>query len=272
MQAGIPFFTLDRGIEDKPDGETYITSYTFDFYLDGVSNGLSIVEKLTEKYGEPKGTLAEIAGVMGSDASRMRSQAIRRVLADYPDIKVVTVRPGDFDRDASFKAAQDILTVNPKGTLDGIIASCDTSAIAALEAIRIAGRDELIGYVWGVDGLVEALEAILKGDMVQTHECAPYLGMVVFEYAIHYLNGEDVPKIIPIPQRNYMADTEEKKEAIQKIVDECKSRGSLFVPSDLGYYDLFVVPQEGRSKYLPNPSWEMPKEYIEEFEPYTETN
>lgn len=269
--AGVPLITVDRGLDKKPGEGAYISAIQVDGYLNGITNGIWIVKTLTEKYGEPKGDIAEIAGVLGSSVSVQRSQGVRRVIADYPNINVVTVRDGDFDRDKSFKAAQDILIVNPKGTLDGIVASCDTSAIAAIEAIKNAGRNELLGYIWTVDGLVEAIEEIVNGEIVQTNECPPYFGMVAFEYAIHYLNGVDIPSIVPVPQRDFAADTPEKKAKLEEIVKECNERGALFVPSDLGGYDVFVPPQDELNKYYPKPFWEQPDEWINEFEPYTVT-
>lgn len=269
-QAGVPLITVDRGLDRKPGEGKYVAALQIDGYLNGVANGISLVKKLTEKYGEPKGNVAEITGVLGSSVSRERSMGIRRVLAAYPNIKVVTVRTGDFDRDTSFKAAQDILTVNKEGTLDAIMCSCDTSAIAALEAIKSAGREELIGYVWGVDGLAEALDAIVKGEMVETNECPPYFGMTAFEYAIHYLNGLEIPKIIPVPQRDFSAETPEKKAKLEEIVKACAENGKLFVPSDFGGYDLLVPDMTELVKFYPKPFWEQPAEWYSEFEPYTE--
>lgn len=269
-QAGVPLITVDRGLERTPGEGMYIAAIQIDGYLNGVANGISLVAKLTEKYGEPKGNVAEITGVLGSSVSVQRSQGIRRVIADYPNIKMVTVRNGDFDRDASFKAAQDILTVNKKGELDAIMCSCDTSAIAAIEAIKSAGRDELLGYIWGVDGLAEALDSIVKGEMVETNECPPYFGMVSFEYAIHYLNGVDIPSIIPVPQRDFSAETPEKKAKLEEMVAICEERGQLFISSDLGGYDILVPDMDELAIYYPKPFWEQSEEWNNEFEPYTE--
>jgi ABC-type sugar transport system substrate-binding protein len=270
-QAGVPLITVDRMIDRKPGEGAFVSAIMIDGYLNGVANGISIVEKLTEKNGAPKGNIAEIAGVLGSNVSIERSMGIRRVLSEYPDIKVVTVRNGEFDRDASYKAAQDILTVNPKGTLDGIVGACDTSSIAAIEACKAAGRTELLGYIWGVDGLVEALDAIVAGEMVETNECPPYFGMTAFEYAIQYLNGETIPNRIPVPQRDFRADTPEMKAELERIIAECKAAGNLFVPSSRGGYSVMVPNAEVLARFYPKPYWEQPESYYTEFKPYTET-
>lgn len=270
-KAGVPLITVDRGLDRKPGEGMYISSIQSDGYHNGVSNGISLVKKLTEKYGEPRGRVAEIAGILGSSVSQMRSQGIRRVLSEYPNIKIVTVRPGDFDRQTSYKAAQDILTVNKKGELDAIMSSCDTSAIAAIEAIKSAGRTELLGYLWGVDGTTEALEAILNGEMVETDECPPYFGMIAFEYAIHYLNGKQIPAIVPVPQRNFSADTPEKRAKLEEMLDAAKKANVLFISSSLGGYDLLVTDMQEFKRFYPKPYWEQPEEWLKEFAPYTES-
>ena len=120
------------------------------------------MEALTKKYGSAKGKVAEIPGILGSSPAITLSQGIRRVLRGYPDIKMVTVRPGEYDRQKSFKAAQDILTVNRRARLDAILCASEDAAMAALEAIKSAGRDELLGWIFSVDASIEVLEACLR--------------------------------------------------------------------------------------------------------------
>ncbi len=270
-KAGVSLITVDRTVDKKPGEGKYISAIQSDGYSNGVANGISLVNKLTKKYGEPKGRVAEIAGVLGSSVAQMRSMGMRRVLADYPNIKIVTVRPGEFDRQTSFKAAQDILTVNKKGELDAIMGSCDTSSIAAIEAIKSAGRTELLGYIWGVDGTIEAFDAIAKGEMEETNECPPYFGMIAFEYAIQYLNGKDIPAIVPTPQRDFAMDTPAKADFMKILIEKAKEQKLVFASSSLGGYDVLVpADMEMFKKYYPKPYWEQPAAYLEEFKPYTE--
>jgi len=269
-EAGIPLMTIDRAIDASPGDDVYISAILIDGYRSGVAQGINLVKRLTEKYGTPKGNVAEIPGILGATPSKFASMGVRRVLADYPEIKIVTVRPGEYDAQISFKAAQDILTVNKKGTLDAIIDSSTDATQAVIEAIKSAGRDELLGYIFGIDGTVADVEAILRGDVYHVSEEPPFFGMITFEYAIHYLNGESIPPIVPMPQRVLTAETPEKKAKLESMLKATKEKGLLFIPSSEGGYDLFVMDKEMQMKYYPKPYWEQPAEYLTEFEPYTE--
>jgi ribose transport system substrate-binding protein len=269
-KAGIPLMTVDRGLDEKPGQGAYIATIQIDGYRSGIANGAALVAALTKKYGSAKGNVAEIPGILGSSPAITLSQGIRRVLRGYPDVKMVTVRPGEYDRQKSFKAAQDILTVNRKGTLDAILCASEDAAMAALEAIKSAGRDELLGWIFSVDASIEVLEACLRGDIAQVSEEPPYFGMITFEYAIQYLNGENIPAIIPLPQRSFFANSSESKAKLQFVIDEGKKQGITFAPASAGGFDIFAIPADMRDKFYPKPYWDQPPEYLKEIEPYTE--
>jgi hypothetical protein len=97
-KAGIPLMTVDRGLDEKPGQGAYIATIQIDGYRSGIANGAALVQALTKKYGSAKGNVAEIPGILGSSPAITLSQGIRRVLRGYPDIKMVTVRPGEYDR------------------------------------------------------------------------------------------------------------------------------------------------------------------------------
>jgi ribose transport system substrate-binding protein len=269
-KAGIPLMTVDRGLDKTPGQGAYIATIQIDGYRSGIANGAALVKKLTEKYGAPKGKVAEIPGILGSSPAITLSQGIRRVLRDYPDIKMVTVRPGEYDRQKSFKAAQDILTVNRKGDLDAILCASEDAAMAALEAIKSAGRDELLGWIFSVDASIEVLEAAERGDIAQVSEEPPYFGMITFEYAIQYLNGADIPAIIPLPQRSFFADTSDSKAKLAGVIKMGKDLGITFAPASAGGFDLFAIAKDMRDKFYPKPYWDQPASYLKEIEPYTE--
>jgi ribose transport system substrate-binding protein len=259
-----------RGLDETPSKGAYIATIQIDGYRSGIASRAALVAALTKKYGSAKGKVAEIPGILGSSAAITLSQGIRRVLRAYPDIKMVTVRPGEYDRQKSFKAAQDILTVNRKGELDAILCASEDAAMAALEAIKSAGRDELLGWIFSVDASIEVLEACLRGDIAQVSEEPPYFGMITFEYAIQYLNGANIPAIIPLPQRSFFANTPESKAKLQFVIDEGKKQKITFAPASAGGFDIFAIPKDMQSKFYPKPYWEQPADFLKEIEPYTE--
>jgi len=272
-EAGIPYMTLDRTITKTPGEGQYVCAIQVDGYHEGIMNGVRIVDDMVRKNGSEKGNIAEISGVLGSSPSLHRSAAVRRVLADYPDIKVVISVTGEFDAAKSAQAMKDIMTAKPAGTIDGVVCSCDTSAVAAVEEIKAAGRTELLGWIWAVDGLKAGLQGIVDGDIAEISECPPFFGMIAFEYAIQYLNGvTDFPAIICAPERDFSGETPEKMDELKAIIAELDARGISFVPSDVGSYAIMVPENQAMvDKYYPMPYWEQadPEAWLAEFEAYT---
>lgn len=255
-QAGVPLITLDKQFARDPD-ETYISMITMDNYITGVAQGLAVVDYLTAKNGSPKGNVVEVAGILGASPSIYRSQGANLVFQSYPDIRVIASRAGEWDNTISYQVAQDIMTTFNAGSFDMVIGSSDDSNIVFMEAAKAMGRNELKGAYVGIDSPVTILEKMLAGEAYFSAEFTPYYGYFAFEYAIHYLNGENIPAVVSLPQRFFKADTAEKKEAIQKIVDFCKANKYEFVPPDIGYYDLFSISGDPRvAEIYPHPYWE----------------
>lgn len=272
-EAGIPYMTLDRTVTRTPGEGMYICAIQIDGYQEGVLNGVRIVDDMVRKNGEEKGNIAEISGILGSSPSIHRSAGVRRVLADYPNIKVTISVSGEFDSAKSAQAMKDIMTAKPAGTIDGVVCACDTSAVAAVEEIKAAGRTELLGWIWAVDGLKAGLQGIVDGEIAEISECPPFFGMISFEYGIQYLNGvTGFPAVICAPQRDFSGETPEKKAELEAVIAELDSRGISFVPSDVGSFAILVPENQAAcDKYYPMPYWEQAdsEAWLAEFEAYT---
>ena len=112
-----------------------------------------------------KGEFAIITGALSAANQNLWIAAIRqRLAAKYPDLKLVTVRPSDDDRDKAFAETQTVLKVYPAVRLLMGISAPAVPGMA--EAVRQAGRKDVdvIGlslpnlnkrYVH--DGVVEAV-------------------------------------------------------------------------------------------------------------------
>ena len=83
--------------------------------------------------------------------------------------------------------------------------SFDEGNLGALQAAKEAGRTELVGKAqFGIDGVGEFLEDIVKGETNLTTETPPYFGMLAFEYGVRWLNGErQLPQRVMLPMRTY---------------------------------------------------------------------
>lgn len=267
-QAKIPLVTIIEGMNATPGEGYYVGSIPADCFENGVANALSIVKTLTARNGSPKGNVVEVAGILGASTSMQRSWGMNWVLKDYPEIKITISRAGEWDPKVAYEVAQDILTSTKPGDISAICASNDESAIAFMEAQKAAGRDELNGCYWGNDGTVSFLKKILDGTAIETNEANPYYGYFAFEYALQYLNGATIPAVLPMPNRDFSAETAEKKEALQKIVDYCDQNKFEFVPVSAGGYDIFKLdPADYNKYYEPAGIWK-DKKYTTFMEPY----
>lgn len=242
-KLGIPFITVDRGIASVPGtGDMYKTAITMDFLYQGVAQGKKIVEYLVEKNGKPKGNVVELAGLAGSSPAIQRSQGLNLVLKDYPDIRIIASKPTAFDRKQSYEIMQDWLERYPAGEIDVVAGSFDEGILGALEAIKEARRDELIGGpLFGVDGIKSFLVGIQEGEMNFTVECPPFYGMLAFEYGIRILMGEEMPPYVMLPMRSYWRGDAEVETLLGEHIEYLIENKMDFLPIEVGGQEILYV-------------------------------
>jgi simple sugar transport system substrate-binding protein/ribose transport system substrate-binding protein len=159
--AGIPFYTIDRA----PIGCEINMTVQSDNYLAGQQSAEAVVAFLTEKNGEPRGTVLELQGDLGQNVAQLRGGGFNDVMAEYPNITIVQ-RPTEWQADAFSQATLDVVAAQE---VDAIYMHSDcvgTSVVtAALEQLgRLVPRGEE-GHIFlaGVDGCADALQAIRDG-------------------------------------------------------------------------------------------------------------
>ena len=160
-EAGIPFYTIDRA----PIGCEIDMVVQSDNYLAGQQSGEAMVELLTKKYGEPKGTVLELQGDLGQNVAQLRGGGFNDVLKQYPNITVIS-KPTEWSAD---KFSSNTLDVVGSQAIDGIYMHSDcvgtTVVLAALEQLgkKFPASDPNHIFITGVDGCAEALQAIRDG-------------------------------------------------------------------------------------------------------------
>ena len=85
VEAGIPVIYCDR----VSTGDGYTAFIATDNIAMGELGANEIVKFLTERYGEPKGNVVEIQGLIGTSAARDRGEGFNNIMKDYPNIKIV---------------------------------------------------------------------------------------------------------------------------------------------------------------------------------------
>lgn len=220
--AGVPLICIDRGLAVEPDGQTYLSFIIADLAWQQYDMTNVLVEKITKKNGKPAGNILELVGTIGSSAAADQQRGLREALQKYPEIKLVASQAGDYDRSTSLRVVENWLKMYPKGTIDGIVCANDESALGAIQAIKEAGRTELLGYITGVNGQREALKAMLDGEMLATNMNGPYWGEASFKAAMDYLQkGIKPDKYIMVLMPSYRGDTPDELKRVQEAYDFC---------------------------------------------------
>lgn len=146
MAAGVPVICLERDIL-KPNYTTYIR---IDNRAIGRMAGEFIVQRLQRKYGEPKGDVVILRGLLGVEAQINRDGGAREVLAKYPGIRIVADPVADWIQARAKDRMTEVLRVRPR--IDVGYAHNDPMAIGAHLAAKELGREKDMIFV-GVDGL-----------------------------------------------------------------------------------------------------------------------
>jgi len=188
--AGIPVIISDRRVS-SPDN-LYACFIGSNFKEEGVKAG----EWLAKKTGG-KAMIAEIQGTVGSAPATDRKSGFEEAISKYPDMKVIMSQTGEFTRAKGKEVMETFLKRPDAGQITAVFAHNDDMALGAIQAIKDAGKKpgkDII--VVSIDGVHDAFQAMLDGDLNCTVECNPLLGPALFDAAAKVAKGETVPKVI----------------------------------------------------------------------------
>jgi len=187
--AGIPVFCMDREVNDVNAPTSQILS---DSYSGCVTLGKVFVQELNKK-----GKYAELLGLVGDNNTWSRSTGFHSVVDNYPDLKMVSQQPADFDRNKAMEVMETILQAHPD--IDGVFCGNDAMAMGAYQALLASGSADKI-KVFGFDGADEVVTLIHEGKIVATGMQFPkVMAKTAAEFADQYFKGKrDFPKKIPV--------------------------------------------------------------------------
>lgn len=186
------------GIIDTPaDGGDVAITVSFDNFLGGVMAAQEIVDRLTQKYGSPKGTVLNCYGALASVAWRLRKEGMDSVFAQYPEIRYLQ-RPTEGQLDQMLSVTLSTLSEFPD--LDAVHAPSDSPARGIATALQQRGRWKKVGedghvIFVDIDGEPVALKWIQDGfmDACVSQDPIAYGEIAVEMIVKHALNGEAVP-------------------------------------------------------------------------------
>jgi ribose transport system substrate-binding protein len=199
-QAGIPVMILNRTLGEGADTIAYVGAND---YTGGLVQGELVVDAIGKK-----GNIILLQGNLGASPQINREKGLEDYLASYPDIKIIHKYPCDFDRSKALSAMQDALLKYPKGQIDAVVSQDSEMCMTALQAIKAAGRTELLGKIVAFDYPSYVKENILNGNFMGTVLQDPYQqAMIGMDAVWLYLSGNEghIPKpdfFTPLPKVN----------------------------------------------------------------------
>ncbi|EGD51354.1 periplasmic binding protein/LacI transcriptional regulator [Thermoanaerobacter ethanolicus JW 200] len=209
-KAGIPLIIVDRAI----NSENYDVYIGGDNYQIGREAGEYIAKRLNGK-----GNVVVITGVPSSVTTE-RTQGFNDVIKNYPDIKVVAMQPGDFQKEKSFNVMQNILQSQPK--IDAVYTEDDEMALGVIQAIKNANRENEM-FVTGVGGNKQVYELLKNHDklMAATFVYAPTMSGSAVRLAVNYLEGKGLSELWEktIPRKIILDAPTVTSENVDKFYD-----------------------------------------------------
>lgn len=186
-RSNIPVIIVNREIGENCE---YICYTGTDTYAGAVTSAKILAEAMGGK-----GQLVEFHQHLGTGPEVARSNALRDVLKDYPDIKPIARIPHRGERDIVKTEMQTLLQKYPN--LSGVYAHGDNFAIAAAQVCQKTGRTNV--KIVGMGGSKEAIEAIKQGLLTGTSYQQPEEeGRSAIRLAVKYLQGEKLDKAYPV--------------------------------------------------------------------------
>jgi ribose transport system substrate-binding protein len=188
---GVYVTVVDRGLTDTSAQDAYVAGDNKAF---GKVSGEYLAKALNGK-----GNVVVLRGIP-TEIDNERVEGFESVIKNYPDIKILDAKHGNWNRDDAFKVMQDYLTRFKE--IDAVWASDDDMAVGVLKAIEQAKRDD-IKIVLGGAGAKGMIRTLLDGTNPLIQANVTYSPKMIYDAikltAEARLKGENVPATYIIP-------------------------------------------------------------------------
>lgn len=181
--AGIPVIAVDTA----PAGGELVSLAQTDNVEASAAAGAFIAEAIGEA-----GKVLNLQGDMGNQTAQARNEGLHRVLDGFAEIQVID-QSAHWTQEEGLSITENVLTSDPD--LKAIFGANDPAALGAVQAVKAAGRDDII--IVGFDGDPAALEAVKAGEMAADIAQFPErMGAYGVDLLVMHLNGEEVEELV----------------------------------------------------------------------------
>lgn len=167
------------------------------------------VDYLAKTRGVTKGNLLEIRGLAGTWVDEEIHLGFVEALAPYPDLKVVAEVNGDWTTSIAQKAVAGIIPSLPE--IDAVITQ-GGDGFGAVKAFEAAGRKVPLVMMGNRYDELEIWREMRdkSGYETMSVSTSPGVSAIAFWTALEILEGNDVPKSMPVPPYVIFKDTLDK--------------------------------------------------------------
>ena len=187
--SGIPIITGDRFVDldyGGPDGPAPQVHVGWSDFTRGFIGGEVVVDACKDV--DPCRVVLE-EGTAGSAPQIEITRGIEAAIEGHANIEIVERQYNNFDPAQAVTVTEAILTKYPAGTIEVIVSHDDNTAVAVLETVEAAGRDEI--KVVGSAGSKAATDAIAEGRMYGTSKISPSMyGALAVDTILALIRGE----------------------------------------------------------------------------------
>lgn len=201
--AGVPIMTIDRLLTTKEACTDYIGWVGSDF----VEQGRRAADAMIRETGD-EGKVAILLGAPGVNVTTDRNQGfLEQLEAQDSNLEIVAQQAANYERAMGQTVTEQLITSNPEIT--AIYAHNDEMALGAVAALDAAGYAPGDVAIITIDGTLGAVQGIVDGWVSGVIESNPRFGPLAFRALDLFYNGEGVPEVTIISDKEYTKDNAE---------------------------------------------------------------
>ena len=149
----------------------------------------------------------------------VRYKAMRDVLQEHDNIELIATVEGNYDRDQSLTAMQDVVQANPEG-FDVLLSNADQHVAGAMIALREAGYPVEEMYIAGGGATETAIAGIREGTWDATATNFPVTeGHLATQELIDKLRGEEVQQVLDMTEAGPISAAVITEEVLEENPD-----------------------------------------------------